>query len=157
MAKIVFAPTVDHISGRVNTGVYYKAPGSKFGYMRQWVYPRKTKQNEHIGKVTKNMGILYLEADQRYIEDLKSYTKKFKHLPAYSKALRVRATSAFAVWLLMFWNWAKSEDPEVDLSGLVLDDLQTMGAKVRTIKDAVTEGFLPVVEGYEEYTNVISM
>lgn len=156
MAKVLYAPTVDGIVGRSGTGVYYRGKSSIFGYLRQWVVPKYTEQNETMGKTLRVVAECYKSTNPVFREELKEYTKKYSDLGVRKRILRARANSEFAVFYLMLWNYSK-ENPSMDITAMTVEDFDIVAAAIKSIKLAVEASYLPSVEGYEEWTANIKL
>lgn len=154
MAKVIYPPVVSGIVGRVTTGVYYRARGTRFGYMRSYVMPKITAHNNLLGSYLTNIRLIWVtDIEAAYMLDLLDYANKYKDLPIYGDDSKQRTKSAFAIWYKILMAWQASDPTHVDLSSIVTADIITLMAGNLSIKDQVDEGWLPVVDGYTAYTN----
>ena len=151
MAKVVYPATVAGIIGTVGTGVYYRAGSTKFGYLRSWVMPSYSTSNAERAGWVKNLKLIWYEVAGAYKAELALYAQKYKDLPVYGDPMATRTKSRFAIWYMMMVNWANG-NPSVDLKTLTAEDLGITGSEVMTIRNAVVNGHLPSVEGYEDFT-----
>lgn len=151
MAKVLYAPTVDGIVGRSGTGVYYRGKSSIFGYLRQWVVPKYTEQNETMGKTLRVVAECYKSTTTLFRADLKEYTLKYSDLGVRKRILRARANSEFAVFYLMLWNYSKA-NPSMAITAMTVEDFDIVAAAIQNVKGAVEASYLPSVEGYETLT-----
>ena len=151
MAKVVFPATVSGIIGTVGTGVYYRSTSTKFGYLRSWVMPSYSTSNAERAGWVKNLKFIWYEVGGAYKAELALYAQKYKDLPVYGDPMATRTKSRFAIWYMMMVNWANG-NPSVDLKTLTAEDLGITGSQVMTIRNAVENGHLPSVEGYDNFT-----
>lgn len=153
MAKVIYPPTVSGIVGRVTTGVYYRARGTRFGYLRSYVMPAVTDHNNLYGSYLTNIRKIWaddVEAD--YKVDLANYAKLYKDLPFYGDDTKQRTNSTFAIWYKILHAWQASDPDHVDLSSITAADILTIGQDVLTVAAAVNSGAIPKVEGIETLT-----
>lgn len=151
MAKIKYASFITGLSGKSGSNVFYRSQSSAFGYMRNQVTPIYTDTNEQRGKEFQNLGVQYRKLKTGAKEDFRNYARKYSNLPANSGDISVRANNGMAVFIAMCWRIKKTSEPEaVNLSSLTLSDIIQV-YEVASLNDAVDEGFLPAVPGYEEY------
>ena len=154
MAKIKYASFITGLSGKSGSNVFYRSQSSAFGYMRNHVTPIYTDTNEQRGKEFQNLGVQYRKLPPSAIEDFRNYARKYSKLPASgSGEMAVRANNGMAVFIAMCWKIKKTSEPEaVQLNSLTLSDIITVYA-VGNLSEAVYHGFLPAVDGYEDYTS----
>jgi|WetSurMetagenome_2_1015567.scaffolds.fasta_scaffold126174_4 hypothetical protein len=151
MAKVIYPPTVGGIVGRVTTGVYYRARGTRFGYMRSYVMPRITTHNNLLGSYITNLKTIWQSVTANYKEQLDFYAVLYKDLPIFGDDSKQRTRSKFAIWykILMF---AQAQDPtHLDLATATIQDLKTLASDFMDISSAVTMGAIPAVTGYENW------
>lgn len=151
MAKVVYPATVAGIIGTVGTGVYYRSTSTKFGYLRSWVMPSYSISNQTRAGWVKNLKLIWYEVEEAYKAELALYAQKYKDLPVYGDPMATRTKSRFAIWYMMMVNWSLL-NPSVDLKTLTAQDLGVTGTEVMTIANAVENGCLPSVEGYDAFT-----
>ena len=86
------------------------------------------------------------------IENLKAYAAKFAKLPPVGGgALATRANNHVAVWILAVWNIAKDDPDSIDCSTVTLNDLTSLFG-FTDVAAVVHLGYLPAVDGYEDYS-----
>lgn len=113
-----------------------------------------TAQNLSIGSKMVKIAEFYSGVSDDFKSDLKAYAKKMYKLKAYSKGL---AGNSYTTFIKMLWKASESIEDPIDLDSLSIDDLLLGSYSViGSVKVAVENGFLPNVEGYEDYTNNIS-
>lgn len=154
MAKVVFPATVAGIIGTVGTGVYYRSTSTKFGYLRSWVMPSYSLSNQTRAGWVKNLKLIWYEVADDYKAELALYAQKYKDLPVYGDPMATRTKSRFAIWYMMMVKWSLL-NPSVDLKSLTAEDLGVTGSEVMTIANAVENGCLPSVEGYDAFTETM--
>ena len=154
MAKVIYPATVAGIVGRVTTGVYYRSASQKFGYLRSWTMPTITDNMTLHGSYMTNLRNIYMkDLDGAFVEDLKIYAAKYKDLPTYGEAYKVRASGAFAIWYKAVYVWSLAEGPTVNLDTVTIEDFGTFGTFGTSVAAIVANGWLPAVDGYELLTN----
>jgi hypothetical protein len=53
------------------------------------------------------------------------------------------------------WAWAEDESPAVDLKTVTIEDIGTLGGKVASVSDCVTNGYLARVSDYGDLDSPI--
>ena len=48
------------------------------------------------------------------------------------------------------WGWAKDQDPDMDLSSITFEDLETLGNQIRSVSAAANNNFIPNVVGVDD-------
>lgn len=151
MAKIKYASFVTGLSGKSGSSVFYRSSSPVFGYMRNYVTPAYTSNNENRGKEFHNLGVQYNALSQAAKDDFRAYARKYSQLPATgSGELGVRANNGMAVFVAMCWAIHRSNPQVYILDSITLSDIVTL-VEVGSVYKAVLEGFLPSVDGYESY------
>jgi len=154
MAKIKYASFITGLSGKSGSSVFFRSPSTSFGYLRDYNYPTITEVNNQRGLEFKNMTAQIKKMDELAVEDLKIYARKFSKLPVVGKGdLAARANNHVAVWILALWNLKRNIGETIALNSITLDDLTTLYMWT-SVAGIVDEGYLPVVEGYEELDNL---
>lgn len=150
MAKIFYPATVGGIIGTVNGGVYYRSNSTKFGYLRSWKYPRLTANNTEKGLWMKNARGFWQNAAALYRADFTAYGQLYQNLPYSGEPYRSRTASGFAIFFKALTAWAESMGT-VDLATLTQEDFALGALTMETLADCVTNGYLPVVDGWEDF------
>lgn len=150
MAKIYYPPTVGGIIGTVNGGVYYRSNNTKFGYLRSWKYPKLTANNTEKGLWMKNARGFWQNAAAGYKTDFTAYGQLYQNLPYSGEPYRSRTASGFAIFFKALTAWAEDLGT-VDLASLTQEDFELAGNKMSSVVTCVQNGYIPVVEGYEEF------
>jgi len=147
--KVKFKYGIKTYSGTVNDMTYGSFRKGNVCIGRNYVYPKLTENNIQKGKIVRNLALVYHDASEFYIDDLKTYaerngsqnTPKDKLIP-----------TAFALFLKMMYNWYESDPEHIDLTTVTVADIVAMEAEVETIAGAVEAGFLPYISIYEDLT-----
>lgn len=151
MAKVYYPATVGGIIGTVNTGVYYRSGSTKFGYLRSWVYPKRSTSNEVRGSWINNLSKIWATGSAEYKADLQSYAAQYKNLPVYGDPYKHRTSSTFAIWYKAVVAWAE-DNPSIDLGTLSAEDLSLVATDINTVKNCIDNGYLPIVDDYSSLT-----
>lgn len=152
MAKIHFPATVAGMSGTIGTGVYYRSPSIKFGYLRTWVMPTMNANNALRGSIMKNLSVVWKDALTGYKTDFKSYAAKARLMPIYGNDTSVRANNGFAYFVKACQGWYDSSPSTVDLETITAEDIASLPAPLITVSGAVHAGYIAIVPGFEAYT-----
>ena len=151
MAKIKYASFVTGLSGKSGTTVFYRSTSPAFGYMRNHVTPTYTDTNEQRGKEFANLGVEFRKLSAAAKTDFQDYARKYRLLPASgSGEIAVRANNGMACFIKMMWNIRKVNGESVVLSSIVLSDITTVFL-TDSVKAAIDNGYLPAVDGYEQF------
>ena len=151
MAKIKYASFVTGLSGKSGSSVFYRSQSSAFGYLRNHVTPTYTATNETRGKEFANLGVQYRDLSAAAKIDFQDYARKYRLLPASGSGdMAVRANNGMACFVKMMWNIKKEAGESVNLASIVLSDITTLYF-ADSVKACINAGFLPAVDGYEEY------
>lgn len=145
--KVKFKYGIRTYSGTVDEMTYGSYRKGKVCIGRRYVVPKGTTQNVNFGEGGSNVAKIWSSASADYKADFKRYAElygryvvKGDKLPPTSYGLFIKAAS----------NWAKNEDPPVELSVVQLEDVSTLGSPINTVADCVEAGFLPSVPGCAE-------
>lgn len=151
MAKVSYATFVTGISGKSGNSVFFRSPSTAYGYLRNYVYPTLTATNTARGKEFANLTLQLKSMNPAAIADFKDYAKKFAKLaPVGSGGITARANNHVAVWILAVWNLKKATGAGLELDTVTLADIYTL-FEWFSLADIITKGFLPAVDGWEEY------
>lgn len=151
MAKVSYATFVTGISGKSGNSVFFRSPSTAYGYLRNYVYPTLTETNTARGKEFANLTLQLKSFSSAALDDLKAYAKKFSKLPTVGgSGLKARANNHVAVWILAVWNLKKEIGAGVELDTITVGDLSTLFG-FTDLKAIITLGYLPTVDGWEEY------
>jgi len=151
MAKIKYASFVTGLSGKSGSSVFYRSQSSTFGYLRNYVTPIYTDTNAERGKEFANLGVQFRALSSAAKTDFQDYARKYRLLPASgSGELGVRANNGMACFVKMMWNIKKEAGESVNLASIVLSDITTLFFAT-SVKAVIDAGYLPAVDGYEEY------
>jgi hypothetical protein len=144
--KAHFKYMVKGYSGKCDGLVYYY--NSRIGrtLARKIVKPTQTEQNVKIRTATQNLA--YLQASEGYKQDLSNYAG------GYSKA-RIKNKSGLNTWFNAFimLMWAMAKQMNINIATITKEQIINSDLPCRTVKQAVDAGLLPLVKGYEEWTN----
>ncbi|MEN6445690.1 MAG: hypothetical protein ABFC98_06540 [Candidatus Cloacimonas sp.] len=141
--KVEFKYGLAGYTGKADDLVYYFDPSTGKVYARRKTYPRLTKENERIGKISQN--IFGLKPSEAYKDDLKLYLLKYKGIaPKSSPCFR----SWVNVYIYLMTNMAKLY-PDIDLKTITREQIDQNNLPCKSVRDAVVSGILPPVRGYE--------
>ena len=152
MARIVYATFINGIAGKSGTVVFYRSRQPIFGYMREYVRPKYTAQNEIMGDIMKNLRQIWRSCSEGYKEDMKIYAIKYSHIPIDNNDLRERTRNPFAIFIKMLWNFQEANSESIGLDSLTYNDIKTLFTEITTVSGAVGSGYLPAVSGADLLT-----
>lgn len=153
--KVKFNFGIGAFSGTVQEGTYCMSRDQNFSIMRKWVMPKLTDQNTEIGATGKNLGSLWTaDASVDYKANFKTYAERY-YSENPSQGIYDPCRSAFAFFTKAMWAWAEDESPAVDLKTVTIEDIGTLGGKVASVSDCVTNGYIPVVADYGDLDSPI--
>ncbi len=116
---------------------------------KEYAKPPYSTQNQTMGLVSKNLGIVYDSFDSGWVDDLKTYTHRYNN--DVTDKFGYPATY-YALYSKMWWTVHK-DDPTIDLKTVTFADIQLLDIGIKTIKEAIDNDFLPKVNEYDDLTN----
>ncbi len=116
---------------------------------KEYAAPPYSSQNQTIGLIAKNLGIVYDSFDSGWVDDLKTYCQRYETDVVDQYAV---PPTFYALYQKMWWNVHK-DDPTIDLKTVTFADIQLLDIGIQTVKDAIDNGFLPKVSKYDDLTN----
>ncbi|PKN73136.1 MAG: hypothetical protein CVU50_03790 [Candidatus Cloacimonetes bacterium HGW-Cloacimonetes-3] len=154
--KVSFENGVSTYSGKYKEVVYQTWFRGRLCYARKYAYPVLGVTHQEMREIALNLNTLYLDADSRYVSDLKAYAEKNKreNLPKVTLELH-KMPSSKALFIHCMWDWYKSDPTHVDLKTVTLSDIVTLDSPVQTVAKCVNAGYLKRVTGYADYTHPI--
>lgn len=148
--KVYHKYAVGAYSGTIDDSVFYATKTRTRSIMRRWVMPRLTVNNTLLGDIGKNLAVLWGDGSADYKADLKTYTERyFGETPSEDGFDGNR--SPYANWVRLMYAWA-DDNPSVDLKTLTAADLGVTGSAVSSVKNAVDNGYLPMISNYADLT-----
>jgi len=118
-------------------------------YSRDYVIPRATANNEKVGSIATNLGVVYDSFDSGWVDDLKEYSYRYA---TDVQTKRDRHPSFYSLFGKMWWAVAK-DDPTIDLKTVTFADIALLDIGIKTIKGAIDNGFLPKVHKIDDLIN----
>ena len=149
--KVTFKYGIGTFTGMIDNAVFWKQKSGVASIMRKFTYPKLTIQNEIIGKIGRNLANLWLIINPLYKKDLKTYAERY-YVQYGSEGDFDPARSPYAFYTKLMWAWAE-QLPQVDLATLTIEDLLLTGDAIRTVKDAILNGYLRPIDQYDDLTN----
>jgi len=152
--KVTFKYGIGTFNGMIDNAVFWKQKSGVASIMRKFTYPKLTIQNEKIGKTGINLANLWKHFDIAYKNDLKNYAERY-YAQYVSEGDFDPARSPYAFYTKLIWAWAE-EYPELDLATLTIIDLSHIGMEIRTVFDAIFNGYLRPIDQYDDLLNPFS-
>lgn len=153
MAKVQYPATVLSFVGKIGSGVYYRSHGRGFGYVRQWVVPAPSEQNQYYGFKIYNLSRIWYFTSKQYKSDLRIYAPFWASLDYPVEFLKKRSSNPFSIFFHIFLKFEENFNInflDFPLS-LVIDEFSILP---HTIKDTIDQGFLPIPDF--DYSDLIN-
>jgi len=119
---------------------------------RRWVLPEVTPQQGTLTAISKNLRIVWSNADALYKDDFKVYARKFKTEKLKPWEFPPRS---YSIFINLMYAWRDSDPEHVDLSTVTIGDIIALDADVKTIQRSVDADFLVPVSDYEDLNHQI--
>lgn len=148
--KVTFKYGIGAFTGKIDNAVFWAQKSKLASLMRKFTYPKITTHNNNIGAIAKNLGFLWRELTDDYLEDFKTYTDRY-YVQYGTEGDYDPARSPYAFWTKAIWAWAK-EHNDVDLKTLTYEDLSVTGIAMSTVKNCVQNGYIRVIDQYDDLT-----
>ena len=148
--KVTFKYGIGAFTGKIDNAVFWAQKSKLASLMRKFTYPKITTHNINIGAIAKNLGFLWRELTVDYREDFKTYADRY-YVQYGSEGDYDPARSPYAFWTKAIWAWAK-EHTDVDLKTLTMEDLEVTGMAISTVKNCIQNGYLRVIDQYDDLT-----
>lgn len=148
--KVTFKYGIGAFTGKIDNAVFWAQKSKLASLMRKFTYPKITTHNIKIGAIAKNLGSLWRKFTDDYHEDFKTYADRY-YVQYGTEGDYDPARSPYAFWTKAIWAWAK-ERPDVDLKTLTTEDLDVMGIAISTVKNCIQNGYLRVIDQYDDLT-----
>lgn len=153
MAKIVLAPTVSFISGKIANGIYYTTNKSGMSYIRNYAYPTITDHNHQIGSTMRNLTSIYVQqVTYSYKKEAKIYASLRAKQENIGKPYTQNSNNGLNYFILSIYNAAKIGSFPVSLDLITYIQLITYGDNINSISSACYNNLLPHVKGFESLT-----
>ena len=149
--KAKFAVWLKSLTGRLDDIVFCRDKKSDTVWVREYVTPELTTHNHYMGNVAKNLSQFKKLLSEGYLSDLRIYSDRYNLKTIDEKG----RSSSFALLFKMMFA-LKRAVPNVDLETIIPMDVIDSDLPVKTIREAVEYGFLPIVTRYEELDNLIA-
>jgi hypothetical protein len=153
MSRPKFHNSHKGFSGMVDDLLYKMYNAEQYCLAGRFVKPAPTANTLLMKTININLSAVYKTAHAAYIADLKTYSKKYKHLVDLKHQL---PPSSKAIFIKMLWKWHKTNLVENDLAVVTAEDMIDKNIACKSVKDAVDAGYLPQVTGYAALTNLIA-
>ena len=147
--KVAFENGVSTYSGKYKEVVYQAWFSERLCYARKYAYPTLGEVHEIMAGISRNLNALYLQANELYVKDFKTYAQKNAkvHLPKASGLLH-KMPSSKSLFIHCMWCWQKSDPEHVDLKTVTITDMVTAGSPAVSVKKSVEAGYLKQVSDY---------
>ncbi len=137
-------------SGKLDELVYYVDKFTGKGYARDYVVPKHSEQNTIIGNTTRHLSQYYKDLSPDYLCDLRNYADRL-NVMLMGHGTRLNGPSMNMKLMYML----KKALPGIDLQTITPQEVFDNDLPVKTIKEAVETGLIPMVPRYEEFSHLI--
>ena len=135
-------------SGELGDLIYYWDPKLKMMLARRKPSAQKiTEHNHRMGAISRNLSKLITNPE--YKSDLRVYLDLLME-----KGLADGVTRWFMLYTRMMWNLS-GKYPELNLETLSREQIYLHNLSCRSVRAAVEDGLLPLVEGYQRLDELI--
>ena len=148
--KVTFKYGIGTFQGKIDNSVFWPQKSGLASLMRKFTYPKLTSQNTKIGKIGKNLAIIWQDLEPDYCDNLRSYAQRY-YVQYGSEGTFDPARSPYAFYTHMIWEWSKSHN-NIDLVTLTYEDLLVTGTQISTVKNAIDNGYLRTIDQYDDLT-----
>ncbi len=148
--KIKYMKGFKAFSGKMDELVYCVEKSSGAVWAREYVLPRLTENNRNMGLRSSNLSRFYLSVSPGYKQDLEDYSDRLNLLTVGTGH---RCNASALVNKIMYA--LKRKLPELDLTTITPTQVMQIGLPVRTVREAVEAGLIPIVPRYDELENLI--
>ena len=148
--KVKFKYGIRTYSGTVDEMTYGSYRKGRVCIGRRYVVPKATDQNVIFGEAGANLAKVWRAASAEYRTDFKLYSALYGTYVCKGNEL---PPNGYALFIKAMHNWAKSEEPPVELDYLQVEDVSTLGAPISSVANCIGAGFLPSVPGQENLNN----
>lgn len=146
--KVQFKYGIKTYSGTLDGMTYASFNDDSVCIGRKYASPTLNANNTLRGNIVKNLAEVYSSVSSAYKVDLKTYATRNKVNVAAGKI----PPTSFAIWMQMMYLFSKLDSGHIDLSTVTYTDLQTLGADIASIAEAITNGYLANVADADELT-----
>jgi hypothetical protein len=148
--KVKFKYGIRTYSGTVDEMTYGSYRKHRLCIGRQYVLPKRTEQNDKMGSEAKNLGALWNAASDEFKADYKIYAGLYA---TYVSKPNEMPPNAYALFTKAMHNWAKTEEPTVNLAILQSEDITSLGTGISSVANCVSYNHLPAVPGHTNLNN----
>ena len=150
--KVKFKYGIRTFSGTLDEMTYGSYRNGAVCIGRRWVYPKLNDQHTTMGERMKNLSKVYSGASAGFKEDLVTYTVKNGRENVPKTKL---VPSPYAIFIKMMFAWSKASGGLIDLASVTLEDIQSSTGGAKNIAEAVENGHLRAVSGWDTLTTSI--
>lgn len=153
--KVLYQYGIGAMIGTLDGAVHWKAHSGQGGYLRRWVMPRLTAQNELIGAKGANIATLWQATTAAYKADWRTYAQRYFSEHA-SDGIFDPNRSPYGFWTKALFAWEKSDPQHVDLTSINMEDLTSLGTFGSTVAATIQFGFVPMIQHYDDLSASIT-
>ncbi len=149
--KVIFKFGIRTYSGTVDEMTFGSYRKDTVCIGRKFVMPQLTANNGVMGEKIKNLAAIYAQCTPAYKADLKVYAHRNSANVPEGKI----PPNAYAIFIRMLFKFAELDSGHIDLATVSYEDLQTVGADIASVADAVASGYLDSVKDADQLVAVM--
>ena len=153
--KVTFKYGIGAFTGKIDNAVFWSQKSGLASLMRKFTYPRLTSQNTKIGKIGKNLSLIWSQILSGWKADICTYAQRY-YVQYGSEGSFDPARSPYAFFTKAMWNLYKSDPDHIDLSTITMEDIEAIGTdKIDTVYSCIENGYLRSIDMYQDLTEVM--
>jgi len=153
--KVTFKYGIGTFQGKIDNSVFWPQKSGLASVMRKFTYPTLTSQNTKIGKIGKNLALIWSVIDPGWKADISTYAQRY-YTQYGSEDMFDPARSPYAFYTKVMWNWYKDDPDNIDLSTITMEDIMATGTgKIDTVKKCIENGYLRSIDMYQDLDNTM--
>ena len=150
--KVTFKYGIGTFQGKIDNSVFWPQKSGLASVMRKFTYPTLTSQNTKIGKIGKNLALIWSEIDPGWKADISTYAQRY-YTQYGSEDMFDLSRSPYAFYTKVMWNFYKSDPDNIDLSTITMEDIEVTGTgKIDCVRNCIENGYLRSIDMYQDLT-----
>ena len=156
MAKIITAPTISYISGKIGEGVYMVSQKPGISYIRAYVYPTIPEHNHDLAAVTKNLSRIWINnVSESYKYELTIYARAYRNMANPRKPYSEHAFNNFSYFIQLMYTAFYKGDITIALNKVTWNHITQHYGNFTDICRACINSYMIKVPGYEQLTAIM--
>ena len=153
--KVTFKYGIGTFQGKIDNSVFWPQKSGLASVMRKFTYPTLTSQNTKIGKIGKNLALIWSQISSGWKADISTYAQRY-YTQYGSEDMFDPARSPYAFFTKVMWNWYKDYPDIIDLSTITMEDIEaSITYKIYNVKNCIENGYLRSIDMYQDLIHYI--